>query len=603
MTEDMTVDEAFEQFMDKLRISTTFSQVNMMAKVTESDIKAARSVKTESRSQVKSAASQSSHQSKKSSRFKQKGQFSQGGSVSSGQKNCHKEGHRSAECPVARKSYSGAGPGSGVRAVSAGGSSASSVGQKRKIPPPPEARAFQMSVDAATATDDAITGMFLINSVLARVLFDCGANRSFVSTTFCAKLNVPVSVINEPLSVEVGDGRTVPVTKFVSRITIDIEGGLFPVTCLVMPILSFDVVLGMNWLSDHKANIKCDRKFISFPVAGGKRVVACGERGGFRCPLLSMMKAQKSLVKGCDSFLAYVIDVKKEKKVVSDIPVVSEYPKVFPDEFPGLPPIREFEYKIELVPGATLVAKAPYRLAPSEMREMMSQIQELLDRGFIRSSFSPWGAPWGNEQETAFQTLKSLLCQAPVLALPEGSDDFVVYCNASLSGLGCVLMQRDRVIAYASRQLKPSEKNYPAHDLEMAAKEMNMRQRWWQELIKDYDLNRLKIAQLEALQDEHLKSELMVKRRVELMNDSRGLKTYRERVWVPLLGGLGDLILNEAHKSRLSVHPGSTKMYHDLKVLYWWPTRKADIAQYVEKCHICTQVKTEHQNRMGLCVN
>ncbi|XP_071694388.1 uncharacterized protein [Rutidosis leptorrhynchoides] len=112
---------------------------------------------------------------------------------------------------------------------------------------------------------------------------------------------------------------------------------------------------------------------------------------------------------------------------------------------------------------------------------------------------------------------------------------------------------------------------------------MNMRQRRWQELIKDYDLDRLKIAQLEPLQNEHLKSELMVKRRVELMNDSRGLKTYRERVWVPLFGGLRDLILNEAHKLRLSVHPGITKMYHDLKVLYWWPTMKVDIAQYVEK--------------------
>ncbi|XP_071720717.1 uncharacterized protein [Rutidosis leptorrhynchoides] len=631
MIEEMTVDEAFEQFMDKLRfvhqwkpdeqsrvqwfveilrpeyctiarLATTLSQAHMLAKVTESDIKAARSVKTEIVSQVKPATSHSSQQSKKSSRFKPKGQSSQGGSVSSGQKtwcrtckSSHK-GHRFAECPATRKSYSEAGSGSGVRAVSAGGSSASSVGQKRKNPPPPEARAFQMSVDAATATDDAITGMFLVNSVLARVLFDCGANRSFVSTTFCDKLNVPVSVLNEPLSVEVGDGRTVQVTKFVSGITIDIEGSLFPVICLVMPIPSFDVVLGMNWLSDHKAHIKCDRKIISFPVAGGKRVVARGDRGGFRCPLLSMTEAQKSLAKGCDSFLTYVIDVKKEKKVVSDIPVVSEYPEVFPDELPCLPPIREVEYKIELVPRAMPVAKAPYRVAPSKIREMMSQIQELLDRGFIRPSSSSWGAP-----ETAFQTLKRLLCQAPVLALPEGSDDFVMYCDASLSGLGCVLMQRDRVIAYASRQLKPSEKNYPAHDLEMAA--MNMRQRRWQELIKDYDceiryhpgkanivadalshkkstdnvkfmrieimsdlVDRLKITPLEALHDEHLKSELMVKRRVELMNDSRGLKTYRERVWVPLLGGLRDLILNEAHKSRLSVHPGSTKMYHDLKI-------------------------------------
>ncbi|XP_071733449.1 uncharacterized protein [Rutidosis leptorrhynchoides] len=593
MTEEMTVDEAFEQFMDKLRfvhqwipdeqsrvqrfleilrpeyrmiarLATTLSQVLMLAKITESDIKEARSVKTESVSQVKPAASQSSQQLKKSSWFKPKGQSSQVGHEPQDCSfknnvcwNCQKEGHRSAEYPAARKSYSGVGSGSG----------------KHKNPPQPEARAFQMSVDAATTADDAITGMFLVNFVSARVLFDCGANCSFVSTTFCAKLNVPVIVINEPLSVEVGDGRTVPVTKFVSGFTIDIEGSLFPVTCLVMPIPSFDVVLGMNWLSYHKASIKCDRKVISFPVDGGKQVVARGDS-------------------------AYVIDVKKEKKVLSDIPVVSEYPEVFPDELPGLPPIREVEYKIELVPGATPVAIAPYRLAPSEIHEMMSQIQELLDRGFIRPSSSPW-----------------------VLALPEGSDDLVVYCDASLSGLGCVLMQRDRVITYASRQLKPSEKNYPAHDLEMAAvefalklwkhylygthcvictyhkslqyifskKEMNMRQRRWQELIKDYDceiryhpgkanvvadalcrkksadsvkfmrieivsdlVDRLKITQLEALQDEHLKSVLMVKRKEELMNDSRGLKTYRERVWVTLLGGLRDLILNEEHNSRLS---------------------------------------------------
>ncbi|XP_071714872.1 uncharacterized protein [Rutidosis leptorrhynchoides] len=616
MTEEMTVDEAFEQFMDKLRfvhqwipdeqsrvqrfveilrpeyrtvarLATTLSQAHMLAKVTESGIKAAKSVKTESVSQVKPVASQSSQQSKKSSRFKQKGQSSQVGLEPQDCSfknnvcwNCHKEGHRSAECPAARKSYFGVGSGSGVRAVSAGGSSASFVGQKCKNPPQPEARAFQMSVDAATATDDAITDMFLVNSLPAHVLFDCGANCLFVSTTFCAKLNVPVSVINEPLSVEVGNDRTVPVTKFVSRITIDIEGSLFPVTCLVMPIPSFDVVLGMNWLSDHKASIKCDREVISFSVTGGKRVVARGDHGRFRCPLLSMMKAQKSLSKGCDSFLAYVIDVKKEKKVVSDIPVVSEYPEVFPDELPGLPPIREVEHKIELMPGATPVAKSPYRLAPSEIREMMSQIQELLDRG-KDVSFQ-----WGNEQETAFQTLKSLLCQAPMLALPEGFDDFVVYCDASLSGLGCVLMQRDRVLAYASRQLKPSEKNYPAHDLEMAAyifsqKEMNIRQRRWQELIKDYDceiryhlgkanvvsdalsckkfadsvqfkrieivsdlVDRLKIVQLEALQDEHLKSELMVKRRVELMNDSRGLKTYPTSETTSLTK-LAQLYLNE----------------------------------------------------------
>ncbi|XP_071686976.1 uncharacterized protein [Rutidosis leptorrhynchoides] len=139
-----------------------------------------------------------------------------------------------------------------------------------------------------------------------------------------------------------------------------------------MPIPSSDVVLGMNWLSDHKASIKCHRMIISFPVTSGKRVVAREDWGGFRCRLLLRMKAQKSLNKKCDSFLAYVIDVKKEENVVFDISVVSEYPEVFHEESFGLPPIREVKYKIDLVTGATSVAKTPYRLAPSEIREMMS---------------------------------------------------------------------------------------------------------------------------------------------------------------------------------------------------------------------------------------
>ncbi|XP_071689328.1 uncharacterized protein [Rutidosis leptorrhynchoides] len=263
--------------------------------------------------------------------------------------------------------------------MSVGGSSASSMGQKRKNPPPPEARAFQMLVDTATETDDAITGMFLINSSPARVLFDCGENRSFMSVTLCDKLKLPINVLSEPLRIEVGDGRTVPVTTSVSRVTIEIDGNEFPMTCLIMPILSFDVVLGMDWLGHHKASIKCDKKIIHFPLADGTRAVARGDRGGFNYPLILMMKPKKSLAKGCDSFLAYVINVKKEKKSVNDIPIVSEFPEVFPDELPGLPPVREVEYKIELLLGSTPVAKAPYRLAPSEIRDMMSQIQELLD--------------------------------------------------------------------------------------------------------------------------------------------------------------------------------------------------------------------------------
>ncbi|XP_071718180.1 uncharacterized protein [Rutidosis leptorrhynchoides] len=164
------------------------------------------------------------------------------------------------------------------------------------------------------------------------------------------------------------------------------------------------------------------------------------------------MKAKKSLAKGCESFLAYVIDVKKEKKTIADIRVVSKFPEVFPDELPGLPPVREVEYKIKLFPGTTPVAKVPYLLAPSEIRETMSQIQFIED-------FSKIVGP----------LTKLTRKDAPVLTLPERLDDFVVYCDASLAELGCVLMQSDKVIAYVSR--------HKSLQYIFSQKEVNMHQR------------------------------------------------------------------------------------------------------------------------------
>ncbi|GJX57874.1 putative reverse transcriptase domain-containing protein [Tanacetum coccineum] len=159
-----------------------------------------------------------------------------------------------------------------------------------------------------------------------------------------------------------------------------------------------------------------------------------------------------------DPNVVTVMEKKSHEKRLEDILVVREFPEVFPEDLPGLPPVRQVEFQIDLIPGTTPVARAPYRLAPSEMQELSNQLQELSDRGFIRPSTSPWGAP------VLFK-----LCEAPILALPEGNDDFVFYCDASHQGLGAVLMQREKVIAYASRQLKPNEENYTTHDLELGA--------------------------------------------------------------------------------------------------------------------------------------
>nr|GEV06200.1 putative reverse transcriptase domain-containing protein [Tanacetum cinerariifolium] len=225
---------------------------------------------------------------------------------------------------------------------------------------------------------------------------------------------------------------------------------------------------------------------------------------------------------------------------------------------------------------------------------------------------------WGEEQELAFQTLKDNLCNAPVLALPKGPEDFVVYCDASRIGLGCVLMQRGKGIAYASRQLKIHEKNYTTHDLEL-------------ELFSDYDCeicyhpgkanvvvdalsrkervnpkrvramnmilqssikDRILAAQKEAV-DEFIGLQRGLDEMIEQKSD--GTLYYLDRIWVPLKGEVRMLIRDEAYMSKYSIHLGVDKMYYDLRDRYSWPGIKKDIAEYVSKCLTCLKVKAEHQ--------
>ncbi|GJT02363.1 putative reverse transcriptase domain-containing protein [Tanacetum coccineum] len=231
---------------------------------------------------------------------------------------------------------------------------------------------------------------------------------------------------------------------------------------------------------------------------------------------------------------------------------------------------------------------------------------------------------WGEKEETAFQTLKQKLCSAPILALPEGSENFIVYCDASHKGLGAVLMQKEKVIAYASRQLKIHEKNYTIHDLEFGAvvfalkmwrhylygmkcvvftdhkslqhildqKELNMRQRRWLELLSDYDCELcyhpgkanvvadILNAQVKARKEENYGTEDLHGMIKNLEPRADGTLCLRNRSWIPLFGDLRALIMHESHKSKYSIHPGSDKMYQDLKKLYWWPNMKAEIATY-----------------------
>nr|GFA23948.1 putative reverse transcriptase domain-containing protein [Tanacetum cinerariifolium] len=239
---------------------------------------------------------------------------------------------------------------------------------------------------------------------------------------------------------------------------------------------------------------------------------------------------------------------------------------------------------------------------------------------------------WGDDEEEAFQTLKLKLCSAPILSLPEGSKDFVVYYDASLKGFGAVLMQREKVIEYASRQLRKNEENYMTHDLELGAMHR------WIELLSDYDYviryhpgkenvvadalsrkdkepipvrasvvtvhnnlhEQIQSAQVEVCKEENIGAERFIDEGEPFKVRSNGTKCLNGRVWLPLLGGLRYLIMLESDRSKYSIHPGSNKMYYDLKKLYWWPNMKSDIATYVSKCLTCAKVKAEHQKPSGL---
>ncbi|KAI3753681.1 hypothetical protein L2E82_25742 [Cichorium intybus] len=752
-------------------------------------------------------------------------------------------------------------------------------------------RAFQLTVDEARDRTDVITGIFSLNSFQARVLFDSGASVSFISESFASKLDIPLAELYEKIIVDVADGRCVFVKSHYKQCQLEIYGIAYPIDLKPITNHEFDVIVGMDWMDDNRGQMDCHEKTLSIKTPSGSRMLIRGERRSRKVPIVSLATARRYMERGGELIMAHVISAESKHSKVEEVEVVCDYPDVFPETLPGVPPSRQVEFVIDVIPGAKPVARPPYRLAPSEMEELKRQLQELLELGFIRPSSSPWGAPilfvkkkdgsmrmcidyrelnkitiknryplpriddlfdqlhgatyfskidlrsgyhqlrvqeadipktafrtryghyeflvmpfgltnapavfmdlmnrvcrpfldkfvivfiddiliysksrdehrfhlqqvldllrdeklyakftkcefwlreiqflghvinedgikvdpakieavmsweppkspmevrsflglagyyrrfvenfsriampltkltkktekfsWTEAQQSAFEQLRDSLCKAPVLALPQGGEDFVLYSDASFSGLGCVLMQKGRVIAYASRQLKPHEKAYPVHDLELAAvifalkiwrhylygvrfqiytdhkslkylfdqKELNMRQVRWMDLLKDYDceilyhpgkanvvadaLSRKEssirvvsarmgiVSRLPELirrcqvEVNDLKKERMIGYIEKLVENAQGIKTFQGRVWVPRHGEARQLLLEDAHCTRYSVHPGSTRMYYTLKPYYWWPGMKRDVGRFVENCLTCLQVKANHQKPYG----
>nr|GEX40526.1 reverse transcriptase domain-containing protein [Tanacetum cinerariifolium] len=475
---------------------------------------------------------------------------------------------------------------------------------------------------------------------------------------------------------ERGDRKVVSTNTVLRGCTVNLLDHLFDIDLMLIEMGTFDVIVGMDWLVERDSLIMCGKKEVH-------------------------------------------VSYKSQMLVVKSNSSVSR----FGNELPGLPPPRQVKFRIELIPGAAPVARVPYCLAPSELKDLSDQLKELLEKGFILLSSSPWGAsvlfvkkkdglfrmcidyrelnkltvknryplsrindlfdqlqgssvyskidlrpsyhklrireedipinafrtryshyefqvmPFGlNNAVAVFMDLMNQLykpyldkfmiqklCSEP--AFPEGSGEVIMYCDASVKGFGAALMQRENVIAYASHQLKSHEENYMTHDLELGAvvfalrlwrhylygtkcivytdhkslqyildqRELNMRQCRWNELLSDYDCEisyhpgKSNVV-ADALSRKEREKLLRVRSLAENLGRlikpiskirSDGIRYFNKRIWLPLFGGVRELILHESHKSKYFIHPGSNKMYQDLKKLYWWLNMKDEISTYV----------------------
>ncbi|GJS84128.1 putative reverse transcriptase domain-containing protein [Tanacetum coccineum] len=217
---------------------------------------------------------------------------------------------------------------------------------------------------------------FLLNNCYASMLFDSGADRSFVSSTFSDLLDDVPSALDTNYVVELADGRISETNVILKGYTLGLLGHPFDIDLMPIELGSFDII-GMDWMAKYHALIVCDEKVVCIPYGDEVLIIRgddCDGRSKTKLNIISCTKTQKYIQKGCQVYLAQVTSKKTEyqskEKRLEDVPIIREFPEVFPEDFPGLSPARQVEFQIDLVPGAAPVARATYRLAPSELQEL-----------------------------------------------------------------------------------------------------------------------------------------------------------------------------------------------------------------------------------------
>nr|GEY55650.1 putative reverse transcriptase domain-containing protein [Tanacetum cinerariifolium] len=495
-------------------------------------------------------------------------------------------------------------------------------------------RAFMLGAEVARQDPNIMTGTFTLNDHFSTTLFDSGADYSFVSTTFIPLFGIEPCDLSFRYEIEIASGQLVEIDKVIKGCKLEIEGHVFDIDLIPFGHGSFDVIieiflrivpvakypyrLAPSELEELSGQLKelQDKGFIrpSSSPWGAPMLFVKKKDGSFRM-CIDYRELDKLIIKNRYPFhkIDDLFDQLQGSQFFSKIDLRSGYHqlRVHEDNIPKTTfktRYRHFEFTV-MPFGLTNASVVFMGLMNSVCRPYLDKfVRVFIDDILIYSKTQEehvkhlrkvqflghvincngihvdpskieevknWKAPRtsieGEEQELAFQTLKDKLYNAPVLALPEGPEDFVVYCNASGIGLGCVLMQRGKVIAYASRQLKIHEKNYTTRDFKANAlvdalsrkervnpkrvRAMNM---IFQSSIKD----RILAAQKEAV-DEFTGLQRALDEMIEQRSD--GTLYYLDRIWVPLKGEVRTLIIDEAHKSKYSVHPGADKMYYNLR--------------------------------------
>ena len=243
------------------------------------------------------------------------------------------------------------------------------------------AKAYAMKAVEDTDAPDVIIGNFTIFDTIVHALIDPGSTHSYVCTDIPNMGNLPSEteydiLVTNPL------GYSVIVNKVYRDCPIKIREYEFLGDLIDLSFREFDVILGMDWLSRHQAIVDCRMKRVTLRTPNDSEVIFIGERPNHLSNVISAAFARKMVRKGCEAYLAYVIDTVKARPSVSNIPTVSDFSDVFPKELSGLPPQREIEFAIDVVPGATPASITPYRMAPLELKELKLQLQELLEKGY-----------------------------------------------------------------------------------------------------------------------------------------------------------------------------------------------------------------------------